>query len=366
MRRIYLTQKYIKYNTRHARKLQHRKALHNRGHKIHNENSKNITKTERKHIHAGYKIVKARKNFTFLKNSQEVIKTISICRDHLKNHRKVFINLSDVEKVDNGSITLLMSLMAEFQLSGIKYNGNFPDNIEAKKSILSSGFFEYLWDRRKKTSRFDEESLFNKNYRNQIYENLGKTVKSESTMEICQSVSETLGKDKEQVPKGLSRVLIELMHNTNNHASIYHEGEEYWWLTAHHDKKNQRVCFIFLDLGVGIFSSLRSKTPDTDLYGIYERLKKLITGDNKTDEKMLKLILQGEIRKTITGKENRGKGLPSIYKAFERNQIDKLHIITNNVYANIKDDEYLLMDENFEGTFVYWEINNESEMEKWK
>ena len=73
---------------------------------------------------------------------------------------------------------------------------------------------------------------------------------------------------------------------------------------------------------------------------------------------LLKLILTGELHKTATGEHFRGKGLPGIYEAFGRNSFSNLFIITNNVYADIASGEFRNLNCNFNGTFLYWEINN--------
>lgn len=50
----------------------------------------------------------------------------------------------------------------------------------------------------------------------------------------------------------------------------------------------------------------------------------------------MKLILQGELHKTVTRQPNRGKGLPYIYDCMKRKHIDSLVIISNNVYVDVK------------------------------
>jgi predicted transcriptional regulator len=49
--------------------------------------------------------------------------------------------------------------------------------------------------------------------------------------------------------------------------------------------------------------------------------------------------------------------LPSIYTNLTRNEIDSLVIITNNVYADVKNNDYRLLKNEFFGTFVKWEMN---------
>lgn len=58
--------------------------------------------------------------------------------------------------------------------------------------------------------------------------------------------------------------------------------------------------------------------------------------------------------------------MPSIYTNLKRNEIDSLVIITNNVYADVKNDDYRLLKNEFLGTFVNYDnvyglyiVNNE-------
>jgi hypothetical protein len=280
----------------------------------------------------------------------------------IEKKQKTFLNLKSVEELDNGAITILLSIMTEFKLRGIEFNGNFPKNKETRSLLLSSGFFEHLFNKTVKTI-FSEDSKFVYGKENQIITKPGKKVIPELARSICVSALKTIGRP-DKVNKGLYRTLIELMHNTNNHADYSTEGKEAWWLTVHHDKLNHKVGFVFMDFGVGIFNSLKNKPQDNILFGAYEKVKQKIKFG--TDEKVLKAILRGELHSTYTNQINRGKGLPGIYEVITRNQICNLHIITNNVYADVSREEYRLIECDFNGTFICWEINQESEGSEWK
>ncbi len=74
----------------------------------------------------------------------------------------------------------------------------------------------------------------------------------------------------------------------------------------------------------------------------------------------MKLILEGKLHETVTGEYYRGKGLPGIVEALKRNQISNLHIISNDVYANVQTGNYTILENKFEGTFIYWELNEKN------
>ena len=80
----------------------------------------------------------------------------------------------------------------------------------------------------------------------------------------------------------------------------------------------------------------------------------------QTDAEMLQLLLQGKIHSS-TGKYYRGKGLPGIFDASMNNKISNLVVISNKGYADISKDEYKILNNEFSGTFVYWELKNTNE-----
>ena len=353
MKKYQKKEKYKKYNKRHSKKLFKRKQEYKKW-------KQGIFKKRNKKNRTGYFTVDIPGEFTLLSNTSVVLKKINEIRELLKNNKKTFINLKKVNKIDNGSITVLLSIMTEYKLKHIDFNGNFPTNDNARILLLASGFFEHLSRKVVNDKLFNESSKYVYGKKNQIVTKPGKEVYPDFAKEICESVSKTL-KHKEVTSKGLYKILIELMHNTNNHANISDEGKELWWLTVHHDKTKSKVSFIFLDLGVGIFKSLQNKKLDSK-WGL---ISKIVKDRQDSNNNILEKILKGEIHKTVTELPNRGKGLNGIYEVNKRKQIKNLYIITNDVFANIDKSEYKIIDCKFDGTFVYWEIDRESEVNKW-
>lgn len=362
LKKLFKLDKFIRYNYRHSRKLAKRYGMYKKWKKYKLQSQQGKPKDYPKMIVQGFKYIDIPSEFSFLSNTSEVLRIISKLRTLLEERNKTYINLKMVEILDNGAITILLSIMTEFKLRGIGFNGNFPKNKEAKLLLISSGFFEHLLSK-VEYSIFDKESKFAYGRENQIITKPGKKVISELAMQICVNASKTVGRPDE-VNKGLYRTLIELMHNTNNHADYSTEGKEAWWLTVHHDKVNSKVAFVFMDFGVGIFNSLKNKPIGNILYGAYKKLQEIFMYG--TDDKILKAILEGELHKTYTNQLKRGKGLPGIFEVICRNQICNFQIITNNVCADVSKDEYRLIKCDFNGTFLYWEINKESEVIKWK
>lgn len=303
-----------------------------------------------------YNKISAPQNFSFLKNPEETIIFINkLEKSYLKKER-VYVDLKKVIFLDYSAVTVLLSVMFSFKARNIKFDGNFPDNQELAKMLVDSEFFKFLG----KTIPDKIEYTIGKE--NQIFTRANKEVNSELGLAVMEEASTTIWNEK-RTCKGLQRTLLELMQNTNNHASVNQKGEKHWWLSVNHDKINKKVSFIFVDYGVGIFESLKNKPEDNKWYGWFDKLKdKLLIGGNN---EILKMLLEGEMHMSVTGKHFRGKGLPGINQVLERSQISNLSIISNNVTADVTNKIYLKLNNQFSGTFVAWELNESNVNLKW-
>ncbi len=140
------------------------------------------------------------------------------------------------------------------------------------------------------------------------------------------------------------RTLIESINNTHNHAAGDGAAEETWWATVYADPERGRVCFTFVDTGVGIFRSVN--------IGVWRRIYKGL--GLRDDADILRDILLGNVA-SRTGKPFRGKGLPAIYALSKSGEIKSLVIIANDVYGNVDRGEFRVMRTSFRGTLLYWE-----------
>lgn len=356
MKKYRNTFKYKKQNLKHSKKHFERNLKSKKKKIAKRKASQGLNKLEKLKQHSlnikhkDYVKIKAPSNFSFIENTEEVSLFIKKLNRQYEGKKKVYILLDGVEKVSYGAIVVLLSIMIKFKTSNIDFNGNFPKNQEAKKIITQSGFFEYLYKNIKEEERY---SIHPKT--NTIHTHAWKDVDSELGAEIVQNASKTIWGENRRC-QGVQRALLELMQNTNNHAKIGIEGEKHWWLSVNHSKEEKKVSFSFIDFGVGVFKSLDNKTNTSKFFGWKEKLAKAFNYTSNVE--LLKLILEGKMHKTVTNKHFRGKGLPGIREVMKRNQISNLHIITNDVYCNVEKNEYKKISNNFSGTFVYWELNN--------
>jgi len=250
------------------------------------------------------------------------------------------------------ALVVLLSIMVNFKARGIEFNGDFPRNKKARSLLKRSGFFEYLYGSFVMSDKYDLPT------KSRIHTLAMKNVDSALGAQIISEASLTIWKSKKRC-HGVQKTFLELMQNTNNHATIGVPGSKHWWLSVFHLEKEKKVAFSFVDFGVGIFNSLKNKPVQNKWFGWFEKMKTKFSFSNDAD--LLKLILAGELHSTVTMKPFRGKGLPGLKLALDRNQISNLHIISNTVKADVKNDKYSIINQNFSGTFVYWELNETNE-----
>lgn len=294
--------------------------------------------------------------FSFINKPNETIEFINKLERQYQNKKKVLVDLSRIEELDYSAIAILVSVMFTFKSRNIDFNGTFPSNPTLKKLLIDSDFFKYL------NKPVGNNLEYNVGKPNQIFTRANKEVNSELGLVVMEEASVTIWGTK-RTCKGLQRVLLELMHNTNNHADTGGKGVMHWWLSVNHNKKDEKVSFVFIDYGVGIFESLKNKPISSKWAGALDKVASIFNFRSNND--LLKLFLEGKVHMTVTGEHFRGKGLPGIKEVQDRNQISNLYFISNDVYADVKSDNYIKLNKNFSGTFAYWELDKNNINTQW-
>jgi len=317
--------------------------------KRHNKPKPKAVKKKLEYYFKDFKKVSAPRQFSLIKNAEQVIRFIQTLKSFFDQKKKVFVIMKYVTTIDYDAIVVLLSMMIKFKSNRIEFNGDFPDNPICNEILLKSGFFNFLHKR-----YIENSDRYNIGKNVSIHTHAWKMVDSTLGEKLISQAANKIWKQNRRC-QGVQRTLIELMMNTNNHATIGIEGDKHWWLSVHYDNKENKAAFCFVDFGVGVFESLEHKPAGSKFFGWFDKLKSFFTFSNNAE--LLKLILDGDLHKTVTGKPYRGKGLPGIKEALQRNQVSNLYIITNNVWANVKDENYKIISDNFEGTFIYFELN---------
>lgn len=360
MRKRYLTPKYIRFSLKVARRALKRRQKRAR-----------ITLGQRRALYRKKRVeadvlrdswrednrVYAPRNCCFLSNTEEVVAFVNILEKRLKGRGTTFVILKGVETFDYGAIAILLSVMFMFKVMKIPFNGDFPKNPEAKRLITESGFFEHI------NRPLSDKVSYSVVKDNQVVTHMDKNVDPELSLPLMEAASMTIWGEK-RIDGGMHSVLMELMQNTNNHASSGEiSGEKHWWLSINHDKEKRIVSFSFIDHGIGILTSLDRKPPGSRWYGLIDGAKAVL-GIRSNDE-FLREIMAGRIHETVTKKKYRGKGLPNIKRMVDFNRIGKLHVISNNVYADVQSEQYRLLNCDFQGTFFYWEMSENNLSKPW-
>lgn len=293
----------------------------------------------------------------------------------LESRVPVFVDIQDVEELELNAITVLLAVMVQFTSRGVKFNGNMPHRSEVRDRLKESRFFEHLSVQAaslapRRSSRPEESGFFHNmnvsNHQRESYDFPGSsiythgklTVDSEFSQKLIDEAAKTIWGEQRRCP-GVQRTFIELMQNTNNHASLLKSGEEHWWISLQHLKEEHKVVFCFVDFGIGVFESLARKPTTNIFYKAIDKLKELFAVTR--NEQVLKLIFEGELHKTVTGNYYRGKGLPGIYNVQQKKRISKLSMITNDVYFTSADNQYRRLRTGFSGTFISWELSRQND-----
>ena len=354
MKKYYKSAKHKKYNKKHSRKQQEKahifKLYTKRKNALSNYNQyKRHSNKDKEYNKIKWNILTAPINFSLVENTEETIKFFEFIDELYTKRKPVFIHLQDIENLGHETIVVLLATMIKFKNNKIEFNGDYPNDSIARKRLISSSFFKVLY-------KNENNASFNiKNIKgNGIYTHINKKVDAELGSKLIEQATSTIWNEK-RVCTGVQRTLIELMTNTNNHAGEI-QGEKKWWVSISCLEKEKRAVFSFVDFGKGIFKSLSEVKGSAFNWGNWYNA---VLGNNNNAE-ILKMILSGEMHRTVTGQSHRGKGLPGIYQGSQLNSLSKLYIISNDVFADIGNNKYTNMNINFNGTFICWEVNSQN------
>jgi hypothetical protein len=336
------------YLLKHSRKLHERniryKKIKKRYNKLKYTNSDQ--KLKNKASEEGFKIITAPIDFSLINNTEETLQFIQKIENCFEKAKKVFVDIRLVNKISTDAIVVLLSILTKFKTNKIGFNGNFPKNNQVKKDLISSGFFYHLM-----LKDFLPKDSYS--FEKEIYTNASKKVNPELADKLIKKATEFIW-GREKACRGVQRIFLELMQNTNNHASEK-QGEQYWWTTLKCSKTEKKAMFSFIDYGMGIFKSLERKSKNNKFAKAMEHILKSIKS-NKNDE-LLKDLLEGNIHKIAKIPYYRGKGLHGIWSACNDNAVSNLIIISDDVIANYATNTFQKIESKLMGTFIYWELN---------
>lgn len=334
---------------------EHRKKKH---HSLSPETVEKLRLLQLRRSFPDYVFISAPNRFSLSDNEIATLDFLRDIKQCYEKHEKVLVRLDRVKTITNDATLLLMSTMVQFKTANIDFNGTRPTNKIVNQKVEKSGFFRYLLGNELEAS---EQYSFNR-MESYLYTHGQKRVDSKLSNDLVKHSSTFVWGEPRRC-QGVQKTLLELMHNTYDHADRI-KGEKHWWISVEQDKRKKEVTFAFIDFGVGIFRSLRNKKPSEPLYGALDRLVAKFPWV-KTEPEMLKLILEGNIRRTQSKKYNRGKGLSKIHTLYKENKISSLIMISNYASARVEDDDYHELKDEFMGTFISFKINKNTVSLPW-
>jgi hypothetical protein len=277
--------------------------------------------------------LKVPQRFSMIDNPEETIAFFRSFRD-ITRRNNLQLNMQSVNYLTVDAITALVAEIVALGQSRYM-RGTYPEDESCRSFLLESGFHDYV----KSTQPITKVS------RGKIAKRKSKMVESVTAKDLIRFGSQAAFGTAGHCYAAYA-TLVECMSNTHNHATgkTATQGSEAWYSTVYGDKAANRVCFTFLDTGVGIFRSVK--------YGMIRRVYKLFRWQD--DRQILKDLLHGQVE-SRTGLPFRGKGLPSIYRNLTAGRIKSLVIVANDVYANVAINDYRVLDTPFPGTLLYWE-----------
>ena len=307
----------------------------------------------------GYKQIKAPEILSLLNNESSTLDFLRKLQGCYTAKRKVAVLLDDVVNLSTDAILVLLSNMVQYKAAKIGFNGTKPRDVITNFKLESSGFFKHLYG----FAMRDQDKYSFKKMNSFIYTHGQKTVEASVADELVKYASEVVWGEPRRCP-GIQTTLVELMHNTHDHAGVF-KGEKHWWLSVEHDEQAHEATFSFIDFGVGIFRSLANKKQGEPLYGALDYIVQHFPLIN-TEADRLRLILEGKVKLTQFNEYYRGKGLRNVYLRHHRNHISDLSIISN--YASFKavNDDYHSIKNEFIGTFISFKMNQNTYNLQWE
>jgi hypothetical protein len=229
----------------------------------------------------------------------------------------------------------------------LKIWGTLPSDSDCNAIIKNSGFLDYM------ANMHGEK--FKKNDDNNLIIKLGgsKTRNEQVGRAIKNSMNYLTGTAQHFPP--VFSIVQEICSNSVEWANTVEKNKN-WFLGISYNKKseNKYIEYTLTDIGFGILKTLRKKH--------YQILTDLLLIRN---EDVLERAFDKKYN-SQSGEPNRNKGLPLIKDKYEKNLINDLIVVTNDVILDFNSAQRAKKLKNsLPGTFFTWKINIEN-FNKWK
>jgi hypothetical protein len=291
---------------------------------------------------AAEEVLAAPAAFSLIENTADVVRFLQRVEHQILDGGKLRLDFRAVDKLSPDAVALLVAKVRELPTKhGRRVRASRPKNSELRRIWNDSGLTD----------------IFQSTESEELPEPRGKIImrsmvetNPEAALFLREFAQQHLSLENEADWLSIQTILLEGMANTVNHADgssgeERHLSGEAWYAAVYCDETTSSAKFTFLDTGVGILESLRKKPP------LSERLLMSTTSSHG----VLKKVLEGAITSS-TGLKHRGEGLPEIrtIAAFDQ-EVDRLVIVTNDVFADVSASTFTTLPVDFHGTVIYWE-----------
>lgn len=276
--------------------------------------------------------------FSLIRNPDQTARFFGRLGRLFQTRRNAYIELSGVIELTSDAVVVLLSKLIDQRfVNGMSFGGNEPRAEGPRNLLIQAGFFEFVKSAQLKPPPEDGK----------IRRRTDLTVEPLESSELVRFAMKKLtGEESDHRPS--QRALVECMANTHEHSEKSEEGKNPWWANVYCPADTGRSFFTVVDNGVGIFSSMTVRR--------FRRFAQSIVGQSGNAE-LLRDWLEGRIEvPSRTGLRNRGKGMLAIYRRFTEGHLKNLIIVSNDVYADLRNNRYVTLGTPFKGTMVYWEL----------
>gem|GEM_PF-2472424 len=286
--------------------------------------------------------------FSIVENAVESLNYLSSCGELLRLGMNVGFDLKKVILLTPDMIPLLTALVCDeyYKRTGHIY-GNKPINRQPRELFTTSGFLKFVNTARENQNGIDPEHCMLTNDLSS-----GKLTGNDVTREACRRIAEqTFGRAMMPESFDLYSVIIEIILNTKNHASLREPIK--WWIYTHNDTITGNTSCTILDLGSGIFEGQGG-----EVMNFIDRFL-LLFKKKPSHLDIAEAILSGTIISSKQeDRERRGKGLQQILNVSQSRYIAKAVLYSNDIKIDLKSKTKEKLQTSFRGTFYHFEITN--------
>ena len=253
-----------------------------------------------------------------------------------KANTEVFLDLANVQDFTTDALLLLHAIRkSKTRAANTSISGNLPDRADLATEFKASGFFE----------GFNVPPAGLPPPAGLMRDAFSEWVEGTTASKLVAFAVERVPVTPTQ-RRTFYRTFIELMTNTNGHASgdsaSGSESERAgpnWFASVY--CRGGVAYFSFMDLGVGILWSLSAKD-------FRRRFRRSILPAH-----LLETALHGKLG-SATGQPGRGLGLPRMRLDAEKGHLSDLQLLTGSAQGSVAEGAYSSLSTEFKGTAIRW------------